>query len=140
MAQGAICFSTSDVFILAERGDGGWSRMAETLMPQRSGSSEKGVGSGWCCSSDGVQVSITIAAKNHAPRPEVLHRKTKGIKFDRTTIVAGELTNGKEIANYGWDDKDVVQDEVRCYGGKEGLTTRRDWNTSAIAYNNRRMR
>ena len=109
-------------------------------MPQGSRGCKEGVGRGWRCSSDGLEVAITIVTKNHASRPEVLHRKTKGIKFDRTTIVAGELTNGKEIANYGWDDKDVVQDEVRCYGGKEGLTTRRDWNTSAIAYNNRRMR
>ena len=138
MAQGAIYFSTSDMFIL-ERGDGGWSRMAETLMPQRSGSSEKGVGSGWCCSSDGVQVSITIAAKNHAPRPGVLHRKTKGIKLNGTIVIASELTNGKKVANNGWDDKDIVQNELGSCGGKGRLTTRHDRNTSAIAYNNIRM-
>ena len=80
-------------------------------MPQGSRGSKEGVGSGWCCSSDGVEVAITIAAKNHASRPEVLHRKTKGIKF-YGTIVASELLNGKKVTNYGWNNKDIVQNEL----------------------------
>jgi len=55
--------------------------MTKMLMPQGSRDSKEGVGSGWRYSNDGVEVAITIAAKNHASRPEVLHRKTKGIKF-----------------------------------------------------------
>jgi len=81
MTQGTVYFSTSDVLILAKRSNDGWSRMTKTLMPQGSRDSKEGVGSGWRYSNDGVEVAITIAAKNHASRPEVLHRKTKGIKF-----------------------------------------------------------
>jgi hypothetical protein len=31
---------------------------------------------------DGVEVANTIAVKNHASRPEVLDKETKGVKFD----------------------------------------------------------
>jgi len=102
------------MFILAKRGDDGWRRMTKTLMPQGGRGSKKGMGSSGHCSSNGVQVAITIAAKYHASRPEVLHRKTKGIKFNGTTIVTSELSNRKKVANYGWNDKDVVQCEFRC--------------------------
>jgi len=68
--------------------------MTKTLMPQRGRGSKEGVGSGGRRSSDGVPIAITIAAKNHASHPEVLHRKTKGIKFYGTTIVASALLNG----------------------------------------------
>jgi len=135
-----ICFSTSDVFILAKRGNNGWSWVTKTLMPQRGRGSKEGVGSGRRCSSDGVQVANTIAAKNHVSRLEVLHRKTKGIKLNGTIVIARELTNGKKVANNGWDDKDIVQNKVRCCGWKKRLTTRRDRNMSAIAYNNKGIR
>ena len=70
------------------------------------------MGSGWHRSSDGVQVVVTIAVKNHTSRPEVLHRKTKSIKFYGTAIVASELAYRKKVTNYGWHDKDIVQNEL----------------------------
>jgi hypothetical protein len=52
---------------------------------------------------------VTIAAKNHAPGPEVLDRKTKLIKFNRTMVVTSELANGKKIANQGRSNKDMFE-------------------------------
>ena len=59
---------------------------------------------------DGVEVANTIAVKNHVSHPEVLDRETKGIKFDRTTIIASKLA---KVMNDGRDDKNIVQDEIR---------------------------
>ena len=44
---------------------------------------------------DGVEVAGTIAAKDHSLRPDVLNRKTRGVKLDRTTVIASELANLK---------------------------------------------
>ena len=59
---------------------------------QQGGLGGAGSGSGY-----GVQVAITIAAKNHMPRPEVLHRKTKGIKFYRAAVVTCELRTYRRL-------------------------------------------
>lgn len=93
------------------------------------------MGSGWRGNSENVQVTITITMKNHVSCCEVLHRKTKSIKFDRTTIVASELTNRKKVANYGQDGKDIVQSEFGYNGMKNRLTARHDRNTCTITYN-----
>jgi hypothetical protein len=44
------------------------------------------------CSGDGVKVASTIAVKHHTPSRDILDRKTKSIKFDRTVVVPSELT------------------------------------------------
>ena len=86
--------------------------MTKTLMPQGSRDSKEGVGSSWRYSNDGVEVAITIVAKNHAPRPEVLHRKTKGIKFYRAAVVTGELTNRQEIANDRRNNENIIKGKI----------------------------
>lgn len=73
---------------------------------------KKGLGGARSGSRYGVEVAITIATKNHASRLEILHKKTKGIKFYGTTIVTSELSNGKKVTNYGWNNKDIVQNEL----------------------------
>jgi hypothetical protein len=65
--------------------------MTKTVMPEVGGDGEVGVWRGGC-SGDGVKVANTIAAKHHASGRDILDRKTKSIKFDRT-IVSSELTN-----------------------------------------------
>ena len=47
----------------------------------------------WTGGMDGVKVAGTIGAKNLAPGMKVLHRETKGVKFDRTSVVTSEFTN-----------------------------------------------
>jgi len=63
-------------------------------------------------SRDGVEVAITIAAKNHALRPKVLHRETKGIKFYQAVVVKSELTIRQKIANNRRDNKDIVKGKL----------------------------
>jgi hypothetical protein len=46
---------------------------------------------------EGVERPGTIAPDDHAPTPEVLHRETVWVKFNRTLIFNGELTNGNKI-------------------------------------------
>ena len=45
------------------------------------------------CSGDGVKIASTIVAKHHAPGWDILDRKTKSIKFDRTIVIYSELMN-----------------------------------------------
>jgi hypothetical protein len=47
----------------------------------------------------GVEVPITIAAKDHATGLQILHRETKGVKLNRTLIITGELANRKQISD-----------------------------------------
>jgi hypothetical protein len=56
--------------------------MTEMTMPQGAGGGEHGLGGCWDCRGDGVAFASTIAAKNHASRPEFLDKKTKSVKFD----------------------------------------------------------
>ena len=65
-------------------------------MPKRGGGDD-GVSFGKCMLVERVKRSVTIASKNHGPGWKGLHRKTKGIKFNRTIIISGKLTNGYEI-------------------------------------------
>jgi hypothetical protein len=89
--------------------------MTEALMPQL-GCSGGDKGSIWRPTSrggarKGVEFSITIAMKNHVMGLQVLHRETKGVKLNGTTIIASKFTNGKQIANKSRNKKDVVKFE-----------------------------
>ena len=66
--------------------------MTKTVMPEVGGDGNVGVWSGRC-SREGVKVTSTIAAKYHASGRDILDRKTKSIKFDRTVVISSELTN-----------------------------------------------
>jgi hypothetical protein len=57
---------------------------------------------------EGVEVAGAIAAKHHPTGPRILNRKTKSVKLDRTLVVTSELTYGKEIANNGWNNKNII--------------------------------
>ena len=66
--------------------------MTKTVMPEVGGDGDAGVWSGRC-SGDGVKIASTIVAKHHAPGWDILDRKTKSIKFDRTVVISSELMN-----------------------------------------------
>jgi hypothetical protein len=77
--------------------------VTKTAMPQlRGNSSNKSM---WWCSRghrvvEWVERADAIAPGNQAPGPEVLHRKTKGVKLNKTSIISGELTNGNKVFDY----------------------------------------
>ena len=72
--------------------NGGGAGMTKTVMPEVGGDSNAGVWSGRC-GREGVKITSTIAAKHHASGRDILDRKTKSVKFDRTVVVPSELTN-----------------------------------------------
>jgi hypothetical protein len=78
--------------------DGGGAGMTKTVMPEVGGDGDVGVRSGRC-SRDGVKVASTIAAKHHAPGQDILDRKTKSVKFDRTIVVPSELANREQLVH-----------------------------------------
>jgi hypothetical protein len=43
---------------------------------------------------NGVEIPIAIALKKDRLGLEILNRKTRGVKLNRTIIVAGKLSNG----------------------------------------------
>ena len=62
-------------------------------MPQQGGGIDKMTGGWGRDGGDGVKIPIAIAAKDHGPGLRVLHRKAKGVKLNRTVIVASKLSN-----------------------------------------------
>ena len=66
--------------------------MTKTVMLEVGGDGDASV---WSrrCSGDGVKITSTIAAKHHVPSRDILDRKTKSVKFDRTLVISTELTN-----------------------------------------------
>ena len=81
-------------------------RVTKTSVPQRRGRRGEGMSSDTVNigRADGVEVAGATAAKNHAPGPKVLYRETKGVKLYKTKVVPGELSNGQEVPNNGWDN------------------------------------
>jgi hypothetical protein len=66
--------------------------MTKTVMPEVGGDGKASVWRGGC-NGDGVKVASTIAVNHHASGRDILNRKTKSVKFDRTIVVPSELTN-----------------------------------------------
>jgi len=56
------------------------------------------------------------------------------VKFKGTTIVASELTDGQQVADYGWCDKNIIKSEICGRCRKDGMTSRRNRNAGAITY------
>jgi hypothetical protein len=42
-----------------------------------------------------VEIPFTIAAKDHATSLQVLHRKTKSVKLDRTKVITSKFADGE---------------------------------------------
>ena len=77
---------------MAKNVEAGGARMTKMVMLEVGGDGEAGVWRGGC-SGDAVKVASTIAAKHHASGRDILDRKTKSVKFDRTVVISSELTN-----------------------------------------------
>ena len=46
-----------------------------------------------------VEVAKAIAPGNHVPGLQILRRKAKRVKFDRTAVIGGKTTNINQILN-----------------------------------------
>jgi predicted GNAT superfamily acetyltransferase len=55
-----------------------------------------------------VEVPITIAAKKKGLGSEVLHGKTKGIKFNGNKVVTCKFANGYKVCDYVRGNKDIL--------------------------------
>jgi hypothetical protein len=87
-----LYFITTYGLVMVKNDNGGGAGMTKMVMPEVGGDGGAGMRSGRC-SGDGVKVASTIAAKHHAPGQDILDRKTKSVKFDRTVVVPSKLTN-----------------------------------------------
>jgi hypothetical protein len=67
-----------------------------------------------------VERSGAIAAGDHGPGPEVLHGKTKRVKFDGTIIISGELTHKDKVFDYLGRNKDILKTERTNVSGTGG--------------------
>jgi hypothetical protein len=85
------------------------------LVPEVSGGGgEHGGGGGWSTTRTArkrVEIPLTIAAKDHATSLQVLHRKTKSVKLNRTRIVASKFANRQKIANQVRNKKHMIEFE-----------------------------
>ena len=110
MTKSVIYFITSNKGFISEHVEGGWCRMAETVMPCGGRNEDAGVGGGCFWSwQDGVEVAGTIVSKHHTSSRDNFNRKIECIRFYRTIVVTSELLNGEEVVNERWDNKNIIQ-------------------------------
>ena len=55
-----------------------------------------------------VEVATAIAPDDHILSVKILHRKAKGVKFNRTVIIYGETVNGNKVFNERWGHNDII--------------------------------
>jgi hypothetical protein len=67
--------------------------MPKTRMPKLRGDDSDMTMSGHVVG-NGVEVPIAIAPKKDHPGQEILNRKNRSVKLNRTVIVASKLSNG----------------------------------------------
>ena len=83
-------------------------------MPKGSGSGEErgGTGGGGV---EWVEVARAIAPGDHVPSLQILHRKTKRIKFNRTIIIGGKTTNENQILNNVGGHQNIVKNKITMW-------------------------
>ena len=83
--------------------------VSETTMPQCGGQSSDGKGarSRWQPLKR-VEVATSIAPDDHVLGVKILHRNAKGVKFNRTVIIDGEMANGNKVFNERWGHNDII--------------------------------
>jgi hypothetical protein len=86
-------------------------------------------GGGW--RQELVERASAIAPADQTPGPEVLHRKTKGIKLDRAIIIGCKLANRNKVFDDVRGDKNIVKVERTdmCSAGGH------DWKSRTIPHN-----
>jgi len=88
--------------------------VTETTVPSVGGCDIGEKGSCGCggAGAKGVEVTDTIATKNHAPSTKVLDKETKRAKFHGNRVVSSETTNKNKIFNNGRNKKYIIKREV----------------------------
>ena len=106
-----IIFITRDNTGTGKFGQSFTPKMPETMMPKGSESGEErgGAGGGGV---EWVEVARAIAPGNHVPGVHILHKKAKQIKFNRTVIIGGEMTNGNQILNNVGRHQNIVKNKI----------------------------
>jgi hypothetical protein len=104
--------------------------VVETTMPSGWGrSGHKSADPGWRrWKFQGVEGPWTVTAKKGTPGAQVLHRNTKGVKFDGDKIISGELSKRKKIFDDVRSNKYIV--EVK--GTEEGGVPRADYREAPL--------
>jgi hypothetical protein len=96
--------------------------VTKTPMPQG------GVRGGDCESTwrggEWIEIPRATAPENHDPCPEILHRKTPRVKFNRAKIVSGKLTHKNEILDNTESNEDITESERarRIWSRNEGMS------------------
>jgi hypothetical protein len=104
----------------------GGGRMAMATMAVENGARES------------VEISITIATKNHTTGLQVLHRETKGVKLNSARIIESKFANGKQITNKMRNMKNIVEFERVAGGrGKSDMTGRRNRDITVVSDGNK---
>ena len=109
-----IVFITRDDTGANKFGQSFMPKMTKTTMPNRSGGSEecRGAGGWW---KERVEVARAIAPGDHVPGLQILHRKTKRIKFNRAIIIGDKTTNGNQILNNVGGHQNIVKNKITMW-------------------------
>nr|GFC18875.1 hypothetical protein [Tanacetum cinerariifolium] len=82
--------------------------MSKALMPHGSTCREKS-NMRSCRLGNWIEIARTVTSKKDMTSQVILHRKTKGVKFNSTIIVSSELTKKNEIFNYIGGYKNIMK-------------------------------
>ena len=88
--------------------------MSETTMPSGGGGGgdqgrrRRRAGGGWPERVEGLRA---VTAGEGSSGGQIIHRETRGVKFDGTRVVSGETTNRKEIMSDVGGYENVVEVE-----------------------------
>src|SRR6185503_15236723 len=85
----------------------------------------------------GVKGPRAVTSEERTPGSQILHSKTRRVKFDRTEIVSSKLANGKKVVNHLRSNKNIRKTKrarSRTHGGdrKVRLITNHDGRTRGV--------
>jgi hypothetical protein len=63
----------------------------------------------WRAMWDGVEIPVAIAPKEDRLGQEILNRKTRSVKLNRTVIVASKLSNRQQVMSKLRSDKNIMK-------------------------------
>jgi hypothetical protein len=86
-------------------------------MPNGGGCSEERGGAGGR-GTKRVEIAGAIAPGDHVLGLQILHKKAKWIKFNRTIIISGKTTNGNQILNNVGRHQNIVKNKIVMWKGK----------------------
>jgi hypothetical protein len=110
-------FITSDGLGANELGQSIKTDMTETTTPQGRCHSNGGCAAGGG-REERVEVTRAIAPGDHVPSLKIFHRKTKGIKLDRTIVINGKTTNRNQILNNARGHENIIKNKRTPWSSK----------------------